>query len=140
MHSFRGFSECLQCYNITRKQYNCPLIVVLSNSEQRSKIPIMLPLHMFLKVMAVAMKFITDRALYVLNLGKRPSKFWVTIKTRGIEKILAPFYFLPPLFLMIPLEAFYWQLLNHTCHLGVWKIFSASNNCFPPNFGLKQPF
>ena len=40
----------------------------------------------------------------------RPSKFWVTIKTRGVEKIVAPYYFLLPLFLLIPLETFYRQL------------------------------
>ena len=63
---------------------------------------------------------------------KRHSKFRVTIKTRGVEKILAPFYFLLTVFLMIPLEAFYRQLLNHTCHLGVQTNFGASNNCFLP--------
>ena len=45
---------------------------------------------------------------------KRSSKVRVTINTRDVEKILAPFYFLLSLFLMTPLEAFYRQLLNNT--------------------------
>ena len=40
----------------------------------------------------------------------RLSKFLVTIKTRDVKKILAPFYFLLSLLLLIPLEAFYQQL------------------------------
>ena len=38
---------------------------------------------------------------------KRLSKFLVTIKTRGVEKILASFNFLLSLFLLIPQEAFF---------------------------------
>ena len=49
-------------------QYNSTLLVVLLGSEQ--KIPIMLPVHMFLKVLAVDIKLVTERALYVLNLSK----------------------------------------------------------------------
>ena len=41
---------------------------------------------------------------------KKLSKFLVTIKTRGVEKILASFNFLLPLFLLIHLEAFFQEL------------------------------
>ena len=41
------------------------------------------------------------------NAQMRLSKFLVTIKNRGVEKILTAVYFLLPLFLLIPLEAFF---------------------------------
>ena len=60
----------------------------------------------------------------------RLSKILVTIKSRGIEKILAPSYFLLPMFLPIPLELFYQQLLNQLCHLEEQKYLGAQKKCF----------
>ena len=51
-----------------------------------------------------------QRKLEDMRLHMRLSKFLVTIETRGVEKILASFNFLLPLFLLIPLEAFFQQL------------------------------
>ena len=43
------------------------------------------------------------------------------------------------LFFRIPLEVFLWQLLNPLCHLAeVQKYFNVLNNCFAPNFSIKQ--
>jgi hypothetical protein len=68
----------------------------------------------------------------------RLSKILVTIKTHGVGKILAPSYFLLPLFLPMPLEVFYQQLLDQLCHLEEQKYLGAKNNCFSSNFSIKK--